>query len=269
MALILLQPDLGTVLLFLPVLFAMLFAAGARTKHLLVILVLGGLCAPLFWLKIRDYQRLRITGVMLQSAWLRDYLAAEPTWLEGRPTRWDYLRSEGFDPDKWHNELVNWEKEKGYQLVRSKMAIGSGGLTGQGWGKGLFIEFNSWLPEKHNDFIFAVIGHEWGLVGTLLTLLCYVVIVVIGYDVATLTMDPFARLVAVGLSTMFAVQVLTNLCMTVGLGPITGVTLPFVSSGGSSVIASFLSIGLLLSVARHRPVWIARRPFEYGDDDTE
>ena len=146
--------------------------------------------------------------------------------------------------------------------------FGSGGVTGKGWREGLFIEFDTWLPEKHNDFIFAVVGHEWGLVGALLTLLCYMVIVVIGYDVATMTMDPFARLVAVGLSTMFAVQVLTNLCMTVGLGPITGVTLPFVSSGGSSVLMTFLALGIVFRIRyeldRDAPLKIARVPNTAG-----
>lgn len=268
MVMILMQPDLGTVLLFLPVLFSMLFAAGAKKRHLAVIILMGLMAAPLFWLKIRDYQRLRITGVLLQSSSLRERLAQEPTWLKGRPTRWDHFRSKRFDPEAWHNELINWELETGYQLVRSKAAVGSGGLTGQGWGEGLFVEYDHLLPEKHNDFVFAMVANQWGFIGALVTLLCYLVIVVIGYDVATLTMDPFGRLVAVGLSTMFAVQTLTNVCMTVGLGPITGVTLPFVSSGGSSMIASFLSIGLLISIARYRPMLIAHRPFEFQAEAT-
>jgi len=265
MAMILLQPDLGTVLLFLPVLFAMLFAAGARGKHLAIVVALGLLCAPLFWLKIRDYQRLRITGVLMQSEWLRDYLEQPPTHLTGAETRWDWLRSDRTEPDDWWKELVNWETETGHQLVRSKMAIGSGGIVGHGTGQGIFVDYN-FLPEKHNDMIFAVIAHQWGLIGALFVVLCYVTIVAIGYDVATLTHDPFGRLVAVCLSTMIAVQTLTNLCMTVGLGPITGVTLPFVSAGGSSLIASFLAIGLLISVARHRPMLIANRPFEFAEE---
>jgi len=258
MGLILLQPDLGTVLLFLPVLFAMLFVAGARLRHLAVIVLLGLLCAPLFFVKLRDYQRLRITGVLLQSRTLREALERHPDW-------WDALRSEGTEKGRWWLELTDWETHGGYQLVHSKAAIGSGGITGQGYGRGPFVEHNL-LPERHNDFIFAMVAHQWGLVGALAVILCYACLVLIGFEVSTFTDDPFGRLLAVGLTTMLAVQVLTNLCMTVGLGPITGITLPFVSAGGSSMVASFLLLGLVMSVARHRPMLIARKPFEFDED---
>ena len=261
MVLILLQPDLGTVLLFLPVLFAMLFVAGARLKHLTVIILLGLLCAPIFFLKIRDYQRLRITGVLLQSTLLRDYFT-------DHPEHWDALRSRGTDQGAWWIELTDWKTHGGMQLLHGKAAIGSGGFGGQGWGRGTFVEHNL-IPEKHNDFIFAMIAHQWGLVGSLLLVLCYVCLVVIAFEVAALTDDPFGRLLAVGLGTMIAVQTLTNLCMTVGLGPITGVTLPFVSAGGSSLLANFLSLGLLASVAHRRPMLIANKPFEFDDDGGE
>jgi len=266
MALILLQPDLGTVLLFLPVLFAMLFAAGARIKHLLIIILLGLLCIPFFWMKIADYQRLRITGVLLQSENLRDYLSEPPTWLDSRPTRWDWLRPTGTNPREWKRELVGWEDRSGYQLVSSKTAIGSGQITGQGWGEGIFIDY-PFLPERHNDFIYALIAHQWGLLGALTILFCYGLIVLTGIVVASITEDPFGRLVAVGVSVMVAVQALTNLAMTVGLGPITGVTLPFVSAGGSSLVASFISIGLLISVSQRRPIMIAHPPFEFDEED--
>jgi cell division protein FtsW (lipid II flippase) len=266
MALILLQPDLGTVLLFLPVLFAMLFAAGARIKHLLIIILLGLACIPFFWMKIADYQRLRITGVLLQSENLRDYLAEPPSWLEGRPTRWDWLRPAGTDRREWRRELVGWEDRSGFQLVSSKTAIGSGRITGQGFGEGIFIDY-SFLPERHNDFIYALIAHQWGLLGSLGILFCYGLIVLTGIVIASMTEDPFGRLVAVGISVMLAVQTLTNLAMTVGLGPITGVTLPFISAGGSSLVASFISIGLLISVSQRRPVMIAHPPFEFDEED--
>jgi len=265
MVLIKMQPDLGTVMLFLPVLFAMLFAAGAKARHLAVIIVMGLCCLPLFWFKIAPYQRLRIAGVLLQDQRLREYLHEPPTWLNGRARRWDYLRPAGADPAQWQHELDHWETNSGYQLTRSKTAIGSGGPSGRGWGRGIFVEYN-FLPEKHNDFIFALIAHQWGLIGSLAVLLCYVAIVVIGFDVAARTQDPFGRLVAVGLAALIAVQALTNLCMTVGLGPITGVTLPFISAGGSSLIASFLAIGLLISVDQRRPILIARRPFEFDEE---
>ncbi|HSW46918.1 MAG TPA: FtsW/RodA/SpoVE family cell cycle protein [Phycisphaerae bacterium] len=259
MALILKQPDLGTVLFFLPVLFVMLFVAGARLRHLLVIILLGLLCAPVFWFKIRDYQRLRVTGVLLQSTTLRGHLIEHPEL-------WDRFASPGTNLGKWRKELFEWESETGYQLVHSKTAIGSGGLTGAGLGKGIFVEHDVLLPEKHNDFIFAMIAHQWGLAGALAVILCYLALIVIGCDVATLTNDPFGRLLAVGLSTMIGVQAFTNLLMTVGLGPITGVTLPFVSAGGSSLVTCFLILGLLLSIAHHRQMFIARKPFEFDEE---
>jgi len=260
MALILLQPNLGTVLLFLPVLFAMLYAAGARGKHLLFVLLMAVLCMPFFWSKMKGYQRLRITGVVLQSDPLRAY-------LKEHPKVWDAFRPRSTEVDDWYAGLVKWKSNDGLQLIRSKMAIAGGGLVGHGWGRGTFIKYSRFLPEGHNDFIFAMIAHQWGLIGTLLLLMCYVFLVLIGFDLAMNTNDPFGRLVAVGISTLIAVQTLTNLCMTVGLGPITGVTLPFVSAGGSSMVVSFLSIGLLISVAHHRPMLIAKPPFEFKEED--
>ncbi len=298
MGLILLQPDLGTVLLFLPVLFAMLFAAGAKVRHLLLIIFLGVCCLPFFWLKIADYQRLRITGVLLQSSTLRGYLAEEPPVLpedsshwarirnlfasspstrpanddtetgrglaRKRPMRWDWLCPETMVLGLWRQELVEWENRSGYQLVASKNAIGSGGLRGQGWGRGIFFEYD-FLPEGHNDFIFALIAHQWGLWGSLGVLLGFALIFLVGMVVASFTVDPFGRLVAVGLSAMIVFQALVNLAMTVGYGPITGMTLPFVSAGGSSLMASFISVGLLISVAQRRPRTLATPPFEFDE----
>ncbi len=261
MALILKQPDLGTVLLFLPVLFVMLFMAGARLKHLVIIILLGMAATPFFWFKIRDYQRLRIAGVVLQSPSLREYFTE-------RPDVWDRFASPGTNPREWRRQLLDWEVEAGYQLVRGKAAIGSGGLFGEGLGRGVFVEYNL-LPEKHNDFIFAMVAHQWGLVGALVLVFCYLAIIVIGCDVATLTNDPFGRLLAIGLTTMFGVQAFTNLLMTIGLGPVTGVTLPFVSAGGSSLVVSLLALGLLISVAHRRPMLIAPRPFEFDDEDLD
>ncbi|MHC4797593.1 MAG: FtsW/RodA/SpoVE family cell cycle protein, partial [Planctomycetota bacterium] len=265
MGLILVQPDLGTVLLFLPVLFAMLYAAGAKGKHLAIIILMGVMCLPVFWLKLKPYQRLRLASVVLQNERIRDYLSQPPKRVQDRPTRWDCFRPANAKRDGWQAELDEWETRNGFQLVRSKSAVGSGGLSGWGWGKGIFVKHNL-LPEKENDFIFAMVSHQWGFLGGVLIIFCYVVIVAIGFALAANTHDPFGRLVAVGLATLMGVQSLTHFCMTVGLGPITGITLPFVSAGGSSMLSSFVAIGLLVSVARHRPVLIANRPFEYNEE---
>jgi rod shape determining protein RodA len=268
MALIKLQPDLGTLLLFLPVLFVVLYAAGAKGKHLVAIITMGVLSSPLFWTKIEPYQQLRITSVLLQNKAIRDYLSEPMPSRPDLPTRWAYFRPKEFSEGRWMLELANWENVTGYQLTRSKIAIGSGGSFGQGTGRGVFVEYD-FLPEKHNDFIFAMVGHQWGIIGGIVTLACYGLIALLGYEIATLTREPFGRLVAVGLTTMLAFQAMTNVCMAVGLGPVTGVTLPFVSAGGSSLVINFISLGLIISVARDRPMMFTNRPFEFAAEEDE
>jgi len=230
MVLILFQPDLGTLLMLLPVLFAMLFVAGARLRHLFLVVVLGCATMPLFYVYgMKDYQRTRILSLLRQNT------ADE-----------------------------SWHQDEGYQLRQSKIALGTGGLTGTGYGGGIFVRYGDLLPEEHNDFIFAIIGHQWGFVGALLVIVAYGVIVLFGLEVATVTNDPFGRLLAVGVVVMIVAQALLNICMTIGLAPITGMTLPFVSAGGSSLWANFIALGLLVNVAQRRPMLIARPPFEHA-----
>jgi rod shape determining protein RodA len=231
MVLILLQPDLGTLLMLLPALFAMLFVAGARLRHLLLIVVLGCATMPMFYLLgMKDYQRQRIMVVFRQNT-----------------------------PDE------RWHRNEGYQLRQSKLALATGGVWGAGFGQGIFIE-HALLPEEHNDFIFAIIGHQWGLIGCLLVIGAYVVLVFFGLEVAMVTNDPFGRLLAVGVIVMVVVQALLNMSMTIGLAPITGMTLPFVSFGGSSLWANFIALGLLLNVAQRRPMLIGRPPFAHDEE---
>ncbi len=233
MVLILFQPDLGTLLMLLPVLFAMLFVAGARLRHLAIVILLGCATMPVFYLYgMKEYQRDRIRVLFRQN----------------------------IADEAWHNA-------EGFQLRRSKIALGTGGLFGEGYRTGVFVQYDGLLPEEHNDFIFAIIGHQWGLLGAAAILLAYCAIVFFGVEVATTTNDPFGRLLAVGVVVMIVAQALLNVCMTVGLAPITGMTLPFVSAGGSSLWANFLAIGLLLNVAQRRPMLIAHPPFEYDKED--
>lgn len=266
MALIKMQPDLGMTLIMLPVLFAMLFAAGARGRHLGVIALAALLCLPLFWTKMETYQRLRVAAVMLQSDRVRDWIRDHPDrWLRMAPAS---VRSDPEQARRWQVQAEEWEVRSGYQLVRSKAALGSGGALGHGWGRGSFVQYD-FLPDKHNDFIFAIIGHQFGLLGCLLVLVAYAVMVVAGIDIATLTNDPFGKLLAVGFTTMLATQVATNIGMNIGLAPITGLTLPLVSSGGSSVISTFVALGILLNVAQRRPLLIAHDPFVFPTDEME
>lgn len=235
MILILREPDLGTVLLMMPVLFTMLFVAGAKGKHLLIVILMAILVSPLLWTKMDKYQRLRVSSVLLQNEWLRDK-------AQHYPKLGKILVGTTFSPQKWEN---NW----GYHLIRSKYAVASGGLTGYGFAKGPFVR-NNFLPERHNDFIFAVIAHQWGFIGCIVVLGLYVIITICALEIAANNSDPFAKLLVIGIVTTFAVEVLVNVGMTLGLMPITGLTLPFVSHGGSSLVVSLASVGLLNNVGR-------------------
>lgn len=230
MGLIVKQPDLGTTLMLLPVLFAMLFVAGARIRHLAVIVMLGLASLPvIYFYGMKDYQRQRV-----QVLW-----------------------KQNIDDERWH-------MNEGYQLRQALIALGSGGVWGEGWKEGAFTRYEL-LPESHNDCVFALVGNQWGLIGAALVIVAYIVIVISGLEVAARTRDPLGRLCAVGVVTMIVVQALLNICMNIGLAPITGMTLPFVSAGGSSLWANFIALGLLVSVAQHRPMLLTRRPFEHED----
>jgi cell division protein FtsW (lipid II flippase) len=244
MTLILLEPDLGTVFLMMPVFLAMLFVAGAKVRHLALILLIALLFSPLLWYKMQPYQRLRISGVLLQSEWLRQK-------AEQHPSLGRLLVGGSFSSKKWKE---NW----GYHLIRSKYAIASGGTTGYGFRHGPFVTYN-FLPERHNDFVFSIIAHQWGFVGCVAVLLLYVILLGCGLVIAGETTDPFGRLLAAGIVTMFAIQVIVNVAMTLGLTPITGITLPFISYGGSSLAVSMLCVGLLNNVGRWRPFSVAPR----------
>ncbi len=253
LGLILLQPDLGTALLILPVLIMMLFAAGARVSHVLIVVLVGLAATPFAWGVIRGYQRARVTAVLLQSDRLRQAVMDSPETYRFLATK---------------RQAIEWAASSGYQLVHSKNAIGSGGVFGHGWGKGIYVN-SGLLPDRHNDFVFAIIAHQWGLLGCLLVLVCFAVIVLSGLGIASATADPVGRLVAVGVVTMIAAQVIINVGMTVGLMPIAGMTLPFVSYGGSSLLTNFVSVALLVGVSRDRPYLLSPKPFEFAREDRE
>jgi cell division protein FtsW (lipid II flippase) len=240
--LILVEPDLGTVMLMMPILFIMLFMAGARVKHLAIIILLAILVSPFLWLKMESYQRLRVSAVLLQNDWVRQKAGEIPALgkaLVGGP----------FNSRRWRIE-------SGYHLTQSKYAIASGGAAGQGLGQGPFLKYHI-LPDRHNDFIFSVIAHQGGFGGCLAFLGLYIIVAICGLEIAADNIDPFARLVAVGIVAMIVVEVLVNVGMTLGLMPITGLTLPFVSYGGSSLLVNMMAVGLLNNVGRSRPFTVA------------
>jgi rod shape-determining protein RodA len=234
-ALILKEPDLGTSILLLPTLLVMLFVAGVKIRHLLLILGLGAAAAPAFYYSplMNSYQRQRVLSLLRQG-----------------------------ETDQ------HWRLNAGYQLNQSKIALGSGRVLGQGFHGGAFFRYNL-LPEEHNDFIFAVLGHQWGFAGCMGVLLCFLIIIAAGLTIASMTTDPFGRLLAVGVCAVIISQTLINVGMTVGLMPITGMSLPFVSMGGSGLVTHYLAIGLLIDVARRRQFDIAPKPFEFSEADEE
>ena len=206
--LIIKQPDLGTALLLVPVLVILLIGAGVRLK-LLGGMALGAvLSLPLAWFALKEYQRERIL-VFLDP--FRDPLGSA------------------------------------YNVIQAKIAIGSGQLLGKGVA-GATQSRLSFLPERHTDFIFAVFAEMWGFVGCLVLLLCYVLLLLRGFDIAATAREPVGRLVALGATSLLAAQVLINVGMVTGLLPVVGIPLPLMSYGGSSMVASFMTIGLLLSV---------------------
>ncbi len=206
--LIIKQPDLGTAILLVPVLVVLLVGAGLRLR------LLGGLCAagltalPLAWLVLKDYQRERIL-VFLDP--FRDPLGSA------------------------------------YNVIQAKIAIGSGQLLGKGVA-GATQSRLAFLPERHTDFIFAVFAETWGFVGCLLLLMCYILLLLRGFDIAASSREPVGRLVALGATALLAGQVLINVSMVTGLLPVVGIPLPLMSYGGSSMLASLMGLGLLLSV---------------------
>ncbi len=248
LGLILLQPDLGTALLLVPVLFVMMFMAGARLKHLGLIVLICIMFMPLAWFQIESYQKSRISAVLLQSDRLRRAVIE-------KPEQYKFLAEK--------RQAIEWAASSGYQLVHSKNAIGSGGWFGQGWGEGIYVEYGR-LPDRHNDMIFAIIAHQFGFFGSLLLLAAYGTIIIAGIVIASSTTDPYGRLLAIGVVTLLTTQVLINVSMTLGLMPITGMSLPFVSYGGSGLLTNFMAIALLVSVSRHRPFTLATKPFEFS-----
>lgn len=228
MALILREPDLGTSLVFLPVLFGMLFAAGARARHLAFVCVMGAATAPVLWLGMSAEQRSRVVTLFNQE--------------DG-----------GEAP-----------KGDGYHLHQSKQVLALGGLWGsEVSGMPLADPLAYHLPAARTDFIFCLVGERWGFLGGVLTLLLYLILCGRGLAISASTREPFGRLLAVGVVMLLATQAIINAAMTVGLMPITGLTLPLMSYGGSSLLATAFAIGLLLSVGLRPGYEVAGKPFRF------
>jgi rod shape determining protein RodA len=139
----------------------------------------------------------------------------------------------------------------GYTIIQSKIAIGSGGLLGKGWLNGTQNQLN-FIPERHTDFIFSVIGEEWGFFGALALILLYFMIIQRAFDTAHKTSDRYGQCIAMGVAVLLSIQVIINISMTMGLMPVVGIPLPLVSYGGSSLLSTMIAVGFLLNVGMRR-----------------
>jgi len=217
LVLIMLEPDLGSAMVLLPICFGLLLVAGVRIKHLALVTVLGLTLAPLVWLHLKDYQKDRLTVFLNPN---RDPLG------------------------------------DGWNLNQSLIAVGSGGLTGKGYLQGT-QNLLGYLPRTvaPNDFLFSVIAEEKGYLGSLAVVGLYAVILFSGLRIAANARDRLGMLLATGVVVMLFFHVFINVGMTIGLMPITGLPLPLLSYGGSFVLASMTALGLLQNVWIHRRIY--------------
>jgi len=212
--LILLQPDLGTGLVFIAITMGMLLVGGMKPRWFLVFALVGVL----------------LIGVVLQADLLEEY----------QRNRLLVFIDPELDPTG-----------AGYNLAQSKIAIGSGELAGKGLGSGTQSNLN-FLPERHTDFIFSVLGEELGFTGAVLLLGLYLALLVIALEISASSRDLYGSLIAAGLISMWTFQILINVGMTIGLMPITGIPLPFMSFGSTFMITNLAGTGMLLSVWARR-----------------
>ena len=222
LVLVLKQPDLGTALMLLLTSSLIIMIAGIRVRSVIVVLLIGATIASAvflvppvrhgIWGKLKPYQQNRIRAFV------------DP----------------GSDP-----------LGSGYHANQSKIAVGSGQITGKGFRQGTQSQM-AFLPERHTDFIFAVISEEHGLLGSGLLVILYLVLLLAGVDTATKAKDRLGVLMAGGIVSMISLYVFINVGMAVGIVPVVGVPLPLVSYGGTSIITTFLALGLLLNIQTRR-----------------
>lgn len=214
MFLILRQPDLGTAMTLPPILFCLLWVSGARFSHLFTAVAMGFASLwPLWHYGMKPYQKNRVYAFL--------------------------------DPERF-------ESAEAYQMLMSLAAIGSGGVSGLGLGNGIITELDL-LPEMHNDFIFGVIAEEGGFAAAGSLILLFLVVTLIGLHIAGAAVDRFGRLLATGVSVIMGWQAILNIYVVTGLFPTTGITLPLISYGGSSLVISCAMTGIVLNVSQARP----------------
>ena len=211
-ALVLVQPDLGTAIVYLFIFLSLGFLAGMPFRYIVGFLVTGLLSLPFFWHFLKDYQKSRLLVFLNPNI---DPLGA------------------------------------GYTVIQSKIAIGSGQFFGKGWMAGTQSQLN-FLAERHTDFIFSVWGEEWGFLGSMVLLFLYGLLIFLILRVAEFAKDTFGRLLAVGVASLLFFHVFVNIAMNIGTSPIVGLPLPLISYGGSSLLINLIGIGIVLNIARQK-----------------
>ena len=206
------QPDLGTSILVFTAGMLVVFLSGIHFRYIITLIFLAFPSSLLLWKFMEEYQKQRVMTLLNPDS---DPLGA------------------------------------GYNIIQSKIAIGSGGLFGKGWTNGSQVQLE-FLPEKSTDFIFAVIGEEFGLLGLLTILLIYILIIARGLFIASQATDLYSRLLAGSISLTFFVYVFVNAAMVIGLMPIVGVPLPLISYGGTSMVTLMIGFGILMSINSNR-----------------
>jgi len=206
------QPDLGTAMVIVLIAGTMTVFVKIERRSLISLIVSCSIIIPMIWFFLKEYQKQRIL-VFLDPD--RDPLGA------------------------------------GYHIIQSKIAIGSGMIGGKGFLKGTQNAL-SFLPEEHTDFIFSVLAEEWGFLGSIVLILLFLVLIFWGLNIAIACREPFGTILAVGITAMIFWQVFINIGMAMGLMPVVGVPLPFISYGGSSALTIAIGIGLLLNVSMRR-----------------
>jgi rod shape determining protein RodA len=215
MFLIFKQPDLGTSLLLLGIFGIMVFVTALEYRYIVGFLALCLSVVPFAWHVLKPYQKDRLLVFLNPNI---DPLGA------------------------------------GYTIIQSKIAIGSGQIFGKGWLSGTQNQLN-FLPERHTDFIFSVIGEEWGIIGTLLLVALYFSLIQVSLDIGNQVKDKFGMFVTIGIVGIFTLQVVINIGMVMGLFPIVGITLPFISYGRSSFLIFVVMMGFLLNLSKRRTMF--------------
>ncbi|MEW6746994.1 MAG: FtsW/RodA/SpoVE family cell cycle protein [Planctomycetota bacterium] len=238
--LVALEPDLGTALVFVPLTLVMVFVGGARLRHLFVLGSAALVLLPLLWFSplLKDYQKARLTS----------FLNTVPILTAQRLEA--LARDDVEEVRRLDERILAAKRSSGYQHFHAMIAFGSGGLTGHGLGEGPHSQLR-YLPQIQADFIFAVLGEEWGFFGTVALVLLFLILGWLLLGIAYRAREPAGRLVGVGVAGLLVLQAFVNMGMTSGALPITGLTLPFVSAGGSSLWSSLVALGLALNVALH------------------